>query len=243
MGSGDASPGARFPIDRGQTPNSWDPVLNLDEVYARRFTDGIEHQKDAIWQPIARYLQRFIAPEAAVLDIGCDRGHFIRNIRAREKWATDIRDMRQFLPENIHFRCIDGLQLGTVLPRAHFDAIFMSNYLEHLPSSDAVVEQLWVARELVKPGGRVIILQPNIRLIGSRYWDFIDHKVALTRTSLLEATALAGLSTERVITRFLPYTTKSRLPRHPALVSCYLAFQPAWWLLGKQTLYVGSRPV
>ena len=47
---------------------------------------------------------------------------------------------------------------------------------------------------------------------------------------------------EALVTRFLPYTTKSRLPQHPALVRAYLAFPPAWRLLGKQTLYVGERP-
>ena len=72
----------------------------------------------------------------------------------------------------------------------------MSNYLEHLPSGDAVIAQLEVARRLLKPGGRVLVLQPNIRLVGAAYWDFIDHKVALTEKSLVEAGELAGLETE-----------------------------------------------
>ncbi len=117
----------------------------------------------------------------------------------------------------------------------------MSNYLEHLESSDDVVRQLTVARGLLAPGGRVIVLQPNIRLVGPRYWDFIDHKVALTERSLLEAAELAGLRTERLITRFLPYSTKGRLPAARTLVRAYLAFPPAWRLMGKQTLYVGAQ--
>ena len=87
-----------------------------------------------------------------------------------------------------------------------------------------------------------MILQPNIRLVGPRYWDYIDHKVALTERSLTEAAELAGLRTDNVITRFLPYSTKGRLPSAPTLVRWYLAFPPARWLLGKQTLYTGSRP-
>ena len=43
--------------------------------------------------------------------------------------------------------------------------------------------------------------------------------------------------------RFLPYTTKSRFPQHPLLVRAYLAFPPAWLVLGRQTLYVGRRPM
>ena len=116
----------------------------------------------------------------------------------------------------------------------------MSNYLEHLESSDAVIDQLRVVRSLLRPGGRVIVLQPNIRLVGPRYWDFIDHRVALTERSLLEAAEVAGIRTVDLVTRFLPYSTKGRLPTAPVLVRAYLRFRPAWRMLGRQTLYVGT---
>ena len=41
----------------------------------------------------------------------------------------------------------------------------------------------------------MIVLQPNVRLVGGAYWDFIDHQVALTEKSLVEAGDLAGLRT------------------------------------------------
>ncbi len=118
----------------------------------------------------------------------------------------------------------------------------MSNYLEHLESGEAVIEQLRVARALVRPGGRVIVLQPNIRLVGPRYWDFIDHRVALTERSLLEAAELAGLATVQLVTRFLPYSTKGRLPSDGRLVRLYLAVPLMWRLMGRQTLFIGERP-
>jgi hypothetical protein len=90
-------------------------------------------------------------------------------------------------------------------------------------------------------GGRLIVLQPNIKLVGPAYWDFIDHRVPLTEDSLVEAATFAGLRTLRVIPRFLPYSVKSRLPKHPLLVRAYFAVPPAWLVLGKQTLYVGER--
>jgi len=85
------------------------------------------------------------------------------------------------------------------------------------------------------------VLQPNIRLVGGRYWDFIDHTVDLTERSLAEAAELAGLTVDRTIVRFLPYTTKSRLPQSRRLVRAYLACRPAWALLGKQTLFIAKR--
>ncbi len=94
---------------------------------------------------------------------------------------------------------------------------------------------------MLRPGGRLIVLQPNIRYVGGAYWDFLDHKVALTDRSLAEAAGIAGFTVERMIARFLPYTTKSRLPQHPALVRAYLALPIAWRLLGRQALMVARR--
>jgi hypothetical protein len=76
--------------------------------------------------------------------------------------------------------------------------------------------------------------------VGAAYWDFIDHKVALTERSLVEAAETAGFQMERLVVRFLPYTTKSRLPQHPLVVRAYLHLRFAWPFLGGQTLYVGS---
>lgn len=213
----------------------------LPELYEARFDEREVSAKDAVWREIVRYLRRYIDPNEPVLDLGCDRGHFIRWVEARERWATDIRDTHDALPDDVRFVQASGLDLRDALPSSHFGTVFMSNYLEHLDSSDAVIDQLRVTANLLRPGGRVIVLQPNIRLVGPRYWDFIDHRVALTERSLLEAAELAGLRTVDLVTRFLPYSTKGRLPTAPALVRAYLAFRPAWWLMGKQTLFVGER--
>lgn len=219
-----------------------DDDVELDDVYGRRFSDEESRAKDEIWGELGRFLQRYVDETKPVLDIACDRGYFIRHVTAAERWATDIRDVSQHLPDDVHFVRSDGLALIDALPVGHFGSAFMSNYLEHLPHSTDVIEQLRVARELLQPKGRVIVLQPNIRLIGNAYWDFIDHHVALTEKSLEEAAELAGLETVELIPRFLPYTTKSRMPQNGALVRAYLRFRPAWRLLGKQTLFVGERP-
>src|SRR5206468_7425285 len=136
------------------------------------------------------------------LDLACDRGYFIRHVKAREKWASDIRDMSEHIPPEVRFTRADGLTLLDHLPKSYFDVVFMSNYLEHLASGEAVVDQLQIVAELLKRGGSVMILQPNIRFTGPAYWDFIDHRVALTDRSLVEAAELAGLETTRLIKRF-----------------------------------------
>lgn len=213
----------------------------LDAIYRHRFPDDREGAKDRVWLEIVHHLQRYIAPDSVVLDVGCDRGHFIRHVQAAERWATDLRDCSKHLPREVHFVQADGLDLANRLPQGYFTVVFMSNYLEHLPSAEAVLEQLSVARQLLRDGGQLIVLQPNIRLVGGAYWDFLDHHVPLTEKSLSEAADLSGFSTRTIITRFLPYTTKGPFPLHPMLVRLYLQLPPAWLFLGKQTLYIGER--
>lgn len=212
-----------------------------ESVYDIRFEEREINIKEGVWREIGRFLQRYIPADAVVMDLAADRGHFIRHIDAEEKWASDLRDTAEHMPSDVHFVQSNGLLLADHVPGGYFDVVFMSNYLEHLESAEAVVEQLRVVHGLLKPGGRVIVLQPNIKLVGSRYWDYIDHRVALTERSLVEAASLVGFRTKVLIGRFLPYTVKGRFPTHPLLVRAYLAFRPAWWLLGKQTLYVGER--
>jgi SAM-dependent methyltransferase len=216
------------------------PDLDLHRVYGERFDPGSETAKHELWRPIASFLQRYVDDAQPLIDIASDHGYFVHNIRASERWASDVRDMSGSFPPSIRFVRSDGLALADVVPTDHFGTVFMSNYLEHLRSGEEVVEQLHVARRLLRPGGRVIVLQPNVRLIGGSYWDFIDHRVALTDRSLEEAGTIAGLRTVELISRFLPYTTRGAMPTHPRLVRLYLATRPAWWLLGKQTLWVAE---
>ena len=194
-----------------------------------------------MWREIGRHLQRYIPADSAVLDLGAGSGNFIANISARERWASDVRDTSAEMPRDVKFICSNGLALRGAAPLGHFDRVFMSNYLEHLPSPEAVVEQLTVVHDLLKVGGQVIVLQPNIRLTGGHYWDFIDHHTPLTERSLTEAALTAGLEPRKTIVRFLPYTTKSRFPQAPWMVRAYLAFPPLWRLMGKQTLFIAQR--
>ncbi|MEP7378483.1 MAG: methyltransferase domain-containing protein [Chloroflexota bacterium] len=228
-------------MDHSRARDRADLAIDHDALYRHRFGPEESAGRAALWHEIGRHLQRYIPLDSVVLDLGAGSGNFIANIKARERWASDLRDTSAEMPADIKFVCSDGLTLRGAVPMGHFDRIFMSNYLEHLPSPKAVVEQLAVVRDLLIVGGQVIILQPNIRLTGGHYWDFIDHHTPLTERSLAEAALTAGLEPTKTIVRFLPYTTKSRLPQAAWLVRAYLAFPPIWRLMGKQTLFIAER--
>jgi 2-polyprenyl-3-methyl-5-hydroxy-6-metoxy-1,4-benzoquinol methylase len=216
----------------------------IDEaaIYAERFPEAELERRFAMWQEIAAHLQRYVPADSAVLDIGAGEGYLLAALEARERWAVDLRPPWEPLASRIRFVQGSGLQPGGSLATASFDRVLMSNYLEHLPSASDVIRQFQVVRDLLRPGGQVIVLQPNVRFVGGAYWDFIDHKVPLTQHSLEEAATLAGLRTVKTIVRFLPYTTKGRLPIDRRLVRLYLRVPLAWRILGQQTLYIAERP-
>ena len=59
---------------------------------------------------------------------------------------------------------------------------------------------------MLRSDGRLLVLMPNLRYVGGRYWDYFDHHLPLTHASLVEGLEMSGFSADRVIPRFLPYT-------------------------------------
>lgn len=90
-------------------------------------------------------------------------------------------------------------------------------------------------------GGAVLILQPNIRYVYKQYWDFFDHHTPLSDKSVAEALKMAGFKIDKIYPKFLPYTTKSRLPKSNLLVKLYLRVPLVWQIMGKQAFVLGRK--
>lgn len=213
----------------------------LEHIYATRFG---KRQADRIlmWRTLVdAYFQRFIGPEDTVLELAAGYCEFINAIQCGAKIAVDlnptVKEMADPGIRVVNAACTDLPQNLT----GSVDVAWVSNFLEHLPNLDDLLATLRELHRVVKPGGRLLVLQPNIRLTKEAYWDFVDHSLPLTEKSLAEALGLAGFEVESMKVRFLPYTTESRLPISPALIRLYLKLPPAQYLLGKQTFVVARR--
>ncbi len=215
----------------------------VERLYAARFGAEARRRKARVWRVLCRsFFQRYVAPTDTVLDLGAGACEFINHIACRRRLAVDTSDeTRRCAAPGVEVLGASATDLGG-LAGGSVDVVFASNVFEHLASKDDLLAALREVRRVLRPGGRLLVLQPNIRYVGGAYWDFFDHHLPLTERSLVEALGLAGLEPREVRARFLPYTTRSRLPQHPALVWLYLKLPLAHRLLGGQAWVVAVKP-
>jgi len=195
-----------------------------------------------VWRALLRgYFQQFIAKEATVLDLGAGYGEFINNVQCGKKYAMDLNpDTVQKVHANVEVLS-QNCAVPWELASESLDAIFTSNFFEHLPDKDALVRTIEEARRCLKSGGLLIAMGPNIKYLPGAYWDFIDHHLPLTERSLSEAFTQQGFTIEKCIDKFLPYTMASG-PKFPlALVALYLRLPIAWRVLGKQFIVIAKK--
>lgn len=218
--------------------------MTIDKrIYRTRFGTEEMGGRIELWCVLCtHWFSHYIPAESTTVDLGAGACEFINNIVAEKKYAIDHNpDVVGHAAEDV--TCIvDELATGlATLPDDHVDRIMVSNVFEHLPNRDYLYTCLAECHRVLKPGGKIIVMQPNIRVVKERFYDYSDHSLPLTEKGMAESLKSSGFALEEMRTRFLPYTTKSRYPRWPILVRLYLAFPPAHWLMGGQMFLVGRK--
>ncbi len=196
--------------------------------------------RTTIWTHICAYLERWIGPNDDVLELGAGWCDFSNLIRGRSVTAVDLESV-VLSAAAAHVKAVVGDCTDLhIFEDDAFDVVFASNLLEHLerPQSDALLAE---ARRVLRPGGRLILLQPNFRLQPGRYFDDFTHVAIFTDQSLSDYLASGGWDVDYVAARFLPLTMKSRASGLSFLVPLYLR-SPLKPLAG-QMLVVARTPL
>lgn len=194
-----------------------------------------------VWSVVAEHLSGFIAPDADVLEIGAGYCDWINHVRARRRVAVDVwPELRHFTAPGVEPVILDLAAGLPTFPPESFDVVLASNILEHfVPDVTAsVVSQLLT---LLRPGGRLVIIQPNFAYAARQYFDDYTHRAVFTHVSLPALLRSRGFVVDVVKPRFLPYSMrKTRLPIRRWLIRAYLQspFKP----MAGQMLVVARKP-
>ncbi|MEM7049139.1 MAG: class I SAM-dependent methyltransferase [Acidobacteriota bacterium] len=178
----------------------------LSSIYAHLRNDlseaGLERSIGTYDREFGAYLPD--DRQAAILEIGCGSGGFLRLCKSlgyERVQGIDISQEqvdfcnRNGLPE---VECSDGLSFLEGSP-GRFDLILMSDVLEHCPKAEAL-GLLRAIHGALDVGGRVVVRVPNMSNplnLRTRFVD-ITHELGFTRSSLAQVFELTGFTVDRV---------------------------------------------
>ncbi|MEG4065906.1 methyltransferase [Microcoleus sp. Pol11C2] len=215
----------------------------LKKLYANRFDSRQLQAKVALWKVlIDEFLQEYVPPESTVLDIGGGYCEFINQIQAKKKYLIDLNpDSKLLAHPDVKVLNIDVLTFDEKPAISEqVDRIFISNFFEHLRNKEELIQIISFCFEALKPGGSLLVVQPNFKYSFKEYYDFIDHQLPITHLSLQELLQTVGFQIDLIIPRFLPFSTKGR-PASPWLLKVYLKLPFLWRFLGGQMFVKASK--
>jgi 2-polyprenyl-3-methyl-5-hydroxy-6-metoxy-1,4-benzoquinol methylase len=214
--------------------------MNHQRLYEYRFRDVDQSARVGVWGEIAAHVHELMGHPQRVLDPAAGRGEFINAVAARERWAIDfVAHSEGTYDKGVNAIVSDIFEVA--LPDRHFDGVFVSNFLEHLPMQETTAHFLELMHAAVDRGGRIAVMGPNFRYCQNQYFDMADHTLIYTHRAIAEHLFAAGFEPERIIPRYLPYSFTGILPPSRTLTRWYLNLPLAWRVLGKQFLVIARR--
>ena len=191
-----------------------------------------------VWREIIRSLQVYIPSDAKVLELGPGYCDFINQLSAKSKVAVDINSQAQeYVQSDIKFVVGDCSNLDFLDPQS-IDIVFASNLLEHLEKNQ-VTKLLRAVFKVLRPGGKLILIQPNFRYSYAEYYDDYTHVTPFTHVGLCGFLESESYKIISCIPRYLPLSMQTAVPKPWWLIRLYLnlPIRP----LAKQMLVVAEK--
>lgn len=170
----------------------------VDEEYVR---EG--HGRRLTARIILKKLMKYKKAEPRLLEIGCGTGFLLDEAKKQgwntygvelSKWATD------YARDKFGLDVTQGALVDTNFPFGHFDAVILSDTIEHLIDPKGTLVKI---RPLLSSQGVLYINTPNInslvsRLLKARWWGFNQfHLYYFTKETLKQMLETIGFDVVR----------------------------------------------
>ena len=105
---------------------------------------------------------RWVRPEDTLVDLGAGYCEFINHAVARRRIAVDLNpDTARLAAAGVDVRAASADDLG-FLGEGEVDITFTSNFIEHLPSKQAVARVFDEVHRVLRLSGAFVLMGPNI---------------------------------------------------------------------------------
>jgi len=142
-----------------------------------------------------------------LLDVGCGNGKFLVHMRKLgwevmgvEPDSKAVRIARECFKLNVFQGRLEKIKF----PDNSFDVVTMNHVIEHVPNP---VELLAECYRILKPGGKLVVVTPNIQSLGRylfgkywRGWEIPRHLILFSPKSLQMCAEQAGLKVQSLWT-------------------------------------------
>lgn len=174
-----------------------------------------------VWREIVRYVAGDVGSVETLVELGSGYCDFVNQFPAKRKIAFDLNpEMEAQAADDVQWIQGDARQIASV-PAGSVDLVFASNFLEHLEGG-VVDELLEGVHQALRPGGQLMLIQPNHRLCAEHYFDDPTHITIFDDTNIRPWLARTGFRVRRLVPGLLPFSMKSRAPKWPLGVRLYL---------------------
>lgn len=135
----------------------WRPedLAGCESFYRQLSADEKHYYQPVRWE--YELLDRYLSPEARILEVGCGRGYFLKRAEGRVKDASGIEFNTQAIADKVTMWPIRAERIEDSASGA-LDLVCSFHVLEHVTDPAGFVEQS-LAR--LRPGGRLVLSVPN----------------------------------------------------------------------------------